>query len=327
MSLLIIGEAEVHDLLPMDECIDVMGQAMRAFSAGDVGVPARTIAPLEGGEDFFILMPGEAREPAMYGAKIVSLHPGNPPRGRPAVQGFVAVFDRSTGAPAALVDGAAVTAIRTAAASALATRALAREGASSHGIFGAGVQAACHLRAISLVRPVDRVLVWGRDHGKAQEFAAEHATVGGPEVTAVEDPRIAAACDVLSVATNSPEPVLMGDWLRPGAHINLVGAHEAEHREADTEAVAKSTIYVDSLNGALAEAGDILIPMSAGAIGREAIAGEIGEVLLGSAPGRKNERQITLYKSLGTVAQDLFATAHVLGKARASGKGQLVDFP
>ena len=327
MSLLIIGAADVRELLPMAECIEVMDQAMRAFSAGHVEVPARTIAPLEGGADFFILMPGELRASGTYGAKIVSLHPGNPALGLPAVQGFVTLFDHTSGAPVALVDGAALTAIRTAAASALATRALAREDASSHGIFGTGVQAASHLQAIGLVRPVERVLVWGRDHHKAQAFAAGHSAVDGPEVTAVENPESAAACQILSVVTNSPVPVLKGGWLRPGTHVNLVGAHEAEHREADSEAVARSAIYVDSLAGALTEAGDILIPMSEGAIGRKAITGEIGEMVLGSAPGRKTRDQITLYKSLGTVAQDLFATAHVLDRARASGKGQVVEFP
>ena len=327
MSLLIIRAAEIRRLLPMAECIEVMDRAMRAFSAGSVNTPSRTIAPLEGDNGYLILMPGEIQKPPLYGAKIVGLHPGNPERGRPAVQGFVILFDHTTGAPIALVDGAEITTIRTAAASALATRELARKGASSHGIFGTGVQAAGHLDAVCSIRDITQVLIWGRDPEKARQFAHTHADRTGITISAVTDPAVAAACDIVSLATNSPEPVLRGEWLQAGAHLNLVGAHEPHHREADSKAVAGSAIYVDSRQGALSEAGDILIPISEGKISERDIIGEIGEVLPGAAPGRKDEQQITLFKSLGIVAQDLFAAEHVLSKARKTGTGQLVEFP
>ncbi len=311
----------------MTECIEVMGRAMRAFSAGVVNMPSRIIAPLDGGNDFFILMPGEVGSSAIYGAKIVGLHPGNPAEGRPAVQGFVTLFDRNTGAPVALVDGAGITAIRTAAASALATRELSRKDATSHGIFGTGVQAASHLNSVSTIRAIEKVLVWGRDYVKARQFAQKHRQRTGMMISAVEEPAAAAACDIVSLVTNAPEPVLRGKWLRAGAHLNLVGAHEPHDREADSEAVAKSAIYVDSRQGALSEAGDILIPLSEGKISEKDIIGEIGDVLLGNAPGRQDQQQITLYKSLGIVAQDLFAAEHVLRKARETGRGKLVEFP
>jgi len=305
----------------------VMDRAMRAFSGGAVNAPSRIIAPLGEQDAYFILMPGETQQPPIYGAKIVSLIPANPARGRPAVQGFVTLFDQSTGAPVALVDGAEITAIRTAAASALASRELARENASSHGIFGAGVQAANHLDSVCSIREIKKVRVWARDFDKARQFAQKHAGRGGAVVTAVKDPAEAAACDIVSVVTNSPEPVLRGEWLQAGAHLNLVGAHEPQHREADSQAVAGSAIYVDSRQGALNEAGDLLIPISEGSVTEHDIIGEIGEVLLGKAPGRLNEQQITLYKSLGIVAQDLFAAEHVLSNARKTGKGQEVEFP
>ena len=327
MSLLIIRAEEIRELLSMADCIEAMDRAMKAFSAGEVEIPARTIAPLSDNRSFFILMPGEMSSPAMYGAKIVGLHPDNPARGRAAVQGFVVLFDSETGNPLALVDGAEITAIRTAAASALATRILARKEAGSHGILGTGVQAASHLDAIQCVRDVQAVRVWGRDFEKAQSFAAQHATRLDIDITAVADPAEAGSCDILSVVTNSPEPVLSGNWLQPGAHVNLVGAHESHDREADTGAVARSRVYVDSVAGALSESGDILIPISEGAFTRDHIVDEIGNVLLGKAPGREDPYQITLYKSLGLFAQDLFASAVLLEKALETGKGRSVEFP
>ena len=317
--MLIVNAEQTRRLLPMAECIDVMDRAMLAASAGKVDAPERIIAPLADGISYFIVMPGSTTESNVYGAKLVSLHPGNPSRGRPAVQGFVTLFDGITGSPSALIDGAEITRIRTAAASALATRALAREDATTHGILGAGVQAASHMQAIACVRGIDHVLVWARDYGKAERFAAGQSGRHVFRVTAVENAEEAAACNIVSVVTNSPQPVLRGAWLQPGTHLNLVGSHEPQHREADTDAVTRAAIYVDSLSGALSEAGDLLIPIAENRLSPEDIIGEIGEVLAGTAPGRQDDRQITLYKSLGMVAQDLFAAEYVLRQARARG--------
>jgi ornithine cyclodeaminase len=270
-------------------------------------------------------MPGASTGSAVYGAKVVSLHPGNPAQGRPAVQGFVTLFDARTGTPRALIDGAEITRIRTAAASALATRALARANACSHGILGAGVQAASHLEAVACVRPIERVLVWARDYDKAKRFAAEQSERHAAEITATHSAEAAAACDIVSVVTNAAQPVLQGAWLSSGAHLNLVGSHEADHREADTEAVTRAVVYVDSRQAALREAGDLLIPIAEGRLSPADILGEIGEVLAGAAPGRRNERQITLYKSLGIIAQDLFAAEYVLRQAQAKGAGARID--
>jgi ornithine cyclodeaminase/alanine dehydrogenase-like protein (mu-crystallin family) len=325
--VLIIGADTVRRLLPMPECIEAMDRAMRAASNGAVHAPARIIAPLTDGLSYFIVMPGCLESPPLYGAKLVSLHPSNPGRELPAVQGFVALFDGASGSPVALIDGAEITRLRTAAASALATRALARTDAVTHGIFGAGVQAASHLEAIACVRPIERVRVWARDPARARAFAQGQPAVSGAAVEAVEDPAEAAACAIVSVVTNAGEPVLQGAWLQPGAHVNLVGAHEPQHREADSEAIARAAVYVDSRAGALREAGDLLIPIGEGRIDAAHILGEIGEVLEGRAPGRRDAGQVTLYKSLGMIAQDLFAAARVFAAAQSHGAGASVDFP
>jgi ornithine cyclodeaminase len=331
MSLLILRAADINALLSLSRCTEVMERAMKAFSSGEVHTPERIIAPLSAttgtSAGFFFLMPGEMSTPPYYGAKIVSLDPNNPVQGRPAVQGFVALFERSTGAPVALLDGARITALRTAAASALASRVLAREDARTHGILGTGVQAAEHLDSISRVRHIERSLVWGRNPEKANHFALEQSRKTGTTVIAVEDPAEAAACDIVSTVTHASVPVLEGKWLRTGAHLNLVGAHEPADREADSDAVALSAVYVDSREGAFKEAGDLLIPITEKRFGPEHIVGEIGEVLLGRVPGRTDDQQITLYKSLGIVAQDLFAAEYVLREARKNGSGHTVEFP
>lgn len=316
MPPLLIGPEEVRELLSMAECIEVMDQAMRTLSAGRVDAPARLVIPLDGGH--FFLMPGSLADGPVFGAKLVSLLPGNPGSGLPAVQGTVALFDSKTGSPLAFIDGAAITALRTAAASALATRELARPDAASHGVFGAGLLAGEHIRAIACVRPIREVRVWARNPERAGAFCRRMAgETRLPVISAT--PEEAAACDIVTTVTNSPEPVLQGRWLLPGCHLNLVGAHDPAHREADSDAVAAAAIHVDSRAGALKESGDILVPLGEGRIGKEAIRGEIGQVLLGEVTGRRNGTQITLYKSLGHVAQDLYAAEAVL--RRASGGG------
>jgi ornithine cyclodeaminase len=307
----------------MAACIRLMDQAMRAFSAARTVIPVRQVMPLEEDRGYFFLMPGSMSDSPFYGAKIASLQPGNPKLGKPTVQGFVALFERESGKPVALLDGAEITAMRTAAASALATRELARRNARSHGVFGNGVLASAHIEAIACVRRIEDVLVWGRKHKNARRFASEQAERTGIPVRAVNDPAEAAACDIVSTVTNAPEPVVHGRWLHPGCHLNLVGAHAPQHREADSETMAGAAIYVDSLESALKESGDILIPISEGRLTRQDIEGEIGEVLAGAVPGRSNEGQITLYKSLGIVAQDLAAAEFIYCRAVEQGLGSV----
>lgn len=324
-SLRVVGEADVRRLLPMSTCIDLMSQAMQAASKGQIHTPPRSISTLIDRSAYFGLMPGSTLQPRIYGAKVVSLHPNNPAQGRAAIQGFIALFDHDTGTPVAIVEGSQITAIRTAATSGLATRTLAKSTARTHGVFGAGVQAAVHVEAIAAVRPIQRVLIWARDIAKAELLAIELRERMRCDVHATPDPAEAAACDIVTTVTGASEPVLRGDWLKPGAHVNLVGAHSPTTREADDEAIRKSAIYVDLMQSALNEAGDLLIPMRAGVISQAHIAGELGQVLAGEVAGRGDDEQITLYKSLGIFAQDLIAAAHVYRRACEQGVGGVVD--
>lgn len=320
-SLRVVSAAEVARLLPVADCIDLMALAMQAASKGEVAIPPRLITPLIDDSGLLAVMPGSTLHPRVYGAKIISIHPTNPVRGLPALQGFVTLFDHDTGAPVAIIEGAELTAIRTAAASGLATRVLARPAARTHGVIGAGVQARSHVEAIAAVRAIEEVRIWARSRERSEALVSMLPAAAGCRIRAVSDPREAAACDVVTTVTGSSEPVLRGAWLQPGAHLNLVGAHSPKAREADDEAVRRCAIYVDLRQSAKSEAGDLLIPMKTGVITPADIRGEIGQVLANEVPGRENDEQITLYKSLGIVAQDLVAAAYVYQEACRRGLG------
>jgi ornithine cyclodeaminase len=323
--MLIINRQEVDRLLPMAACIDAMDEAMRAASSGAVSMPLRLFTPLADDSGSLGLMPGSTLGPPFFGAKVISLLFDNPAKGLPTVQGYVSLFDHDTGKPVALIEGSSVTAIRTAAASGLATRVLARQDVRTHGILGTGVQAVTHIDAVACVRDIDRVVVWGRDEEKARRFAAQQSERSQVEVTATDDPAEAACCDIVSTVTAATEPVLRGEWLEPGSHLNLVGVHTPDAREADTRVIERSRVYVDLMESAMNEAGDLLIPIAEGAIDEGHILGEIGQVMTGAVPGRIGDGDITLYKSLGIVAQDLFAAAHIYARALESGAGVEVD--
>lgn len=312
MNIEIVDAEGTRARLPMKDCIQAMAVAMAAVSRKSVTIPSRIIFPLATGSDFLAVMPGSVADPPIHGAKIVTLYPGNPVRGRPAIQGFIALFDPQSGAPVALVDGAEITAMRTAAASALATRLLARSQARTLGILGCGVQASSHLEAIALVRDIEEVRVWGRSFDKAKAFAERHTRTFRGRIQAVYSGEDAAASDVVCAVTGADEPVLRSKWVQPGTHINLVGAHSPSKREADTPLIARSRLFVDSIDCVLQESGDVLIPLQKGAIDVSHIVGEIGSVLLGEVEGRQSEADVTIYKSLGLVAQDLIAAHAVI---------------
>lgn len=326
MTLRVINAQEVRRLLPMADCIDAMESAMLAASTGRVFIPPRMVMPLIDNTGFLGLMPGSAANPEVYGAKIMGMHPANPARGLPLIQGFVVLFDHETGTPAVLMEGAEITAIRTAAASGLATRVLAREHASTCGIFGTGVQAATHISAMASVRPVKKFIIWGRDPAKARVLIESVQGNYDAEFETTTSPEEAAGCDIVCTVTASPEPVVNGDWLIPGAHLNVVGSHAPAVREADTATIKRSAVYVDLMESARNEAGDILIPIQEGAIDWDHVRGEIGAVLAGNIKGRSSPEEITLYKSQGITAQDLYAADLVYRRALKSGAGVEVDF-
>lgn len=312
---ILTGEA-IRNCVSMEACIDLMSETMRAVSRKEVSIPPRAVIALGDSGNLFLDMPGATARPAAFGSKLLGYFPGNTTR--PMIQGVIILFDAATGAPAAIADAVSVTALRTAAASGLATRLLARKDATTLAILGTGVQAEYHLRAMRAVRPITRVLVWGRSREKAEAFAGRHrAGAGaGADVTAAADAKTAVEqADIVCTVTASSLPVLEGRWLKPGAHLNLVGAFTPATREADTEAIRRSRIFVEIREFALREAGELVIPIGEGVITADHVAGEIGEVVAGTVAGRTRPDEITAYKSLGNVAQDLATAAFACEQA------------
>ena len=256
MELRIINPAEVIDLLPMAECIEVVDKAMRCASQGDAQMPLRKMLELPGENNLFGWMPGSMTEPDVFGTKLVSVFPGNFDLGMHSHHGIVALFESERGRPYAIVDASEITAIRTAAASALATRLLAREDSKTLAIMGYGAQARQHVESMLCVRDFDDIRVWGRNLEKSQAFAEDMGAKFGVEIQALENARAAVAeADVICTVTASREPVLFGDWLEPGQHINAVGTSYPGARELDTAAVQRARMFVDLCEGAIAQAG------------------------------------------------------------------------
>jgi ornithine cyclodeaminase len=312
----------------MEACIDLMASTMVSVSRGEAEMPLRSVVGLGNTENAFIVMPGAALRPPAFGSKLLSIFPRNSTL--PTIQGLIVVFDADDGRPVAVVDAVSVTALRTAAASGMATRALAREDATTLAILGCGVQAESHLEAMRAVRSIKRVWVWGRSRDKAQAFAERHRDRSGIEIVATPDAKSAVEqADIICTVTGSPSPVLEGRWLKAGAHLNLVGAYTPTTREVDTEAIRRSRLFVEIREFALREAGELLIPIAQGVLTADHIAGEIGAVVAGSVRGRTGPDEITAYKSLGNVAQDLATAAYAqqqAAKGKIPGVVRVADF-
>ncbi len=327
MNTLIIPQSLVPELLPMGECVDVMARALLALAKGDAVLPLRTMVWMPDKSGLLGLMPSYLGAPRSLGLKVISYLPANHGTERDSHQGAVLLFDAQIGSLLAMIDASSITAIRTAAVSGLATRLLAREDAGDLAIIGSGVQASAHLEAMRTVRRLRRVRVASSTQPRAERFARHHETKLGFPIEAVREVKDAVAgADLICTATASREPVLLGRWIAPGAHVNAVGACFRDARELDTEAVVRSRLYVDRRESALAEAGDFLIPRAEGAVGDDHILGEIGGILAEIVPGRRSRDEITLFKSLGIAVEDLAAAHHIHAKARASGRGIAVDF-
>ncbi len=314
MSLLFLDRAGVEALLPMAECIEVIEEALRALTRGEAVQPLRSAIWMPDRHGLLGVMPGMlgslGHGDPVTGVKVITVMPGNHAHGEESHQGMVLLFEQERGRPLAVLDATAVTAIRTAAASAVATRALAREDAGDLAILGSGTQARSHLEAMRAVRTLRRVRVWSRNPESARRFAEAE----GIETAASAREAIQGA-DLICTVTASTEPVLYGDWIAPGAHVNAVGACTPKARELDAMAVARSRLFVDRRESALAEAGDFLLAREEGAVTDAHILGELGEVLEGRVPGRQSAEEITLFKSLGIAVEDLAAGRHVYRKA------------
>lgn len=326
----ILSNADIAALLPMDQAIAVVDRVMRNVSAGGAQLPLRHAVPVGGTAarpNLMGVMSGAISDPQCYGVKLVSLFPDNPSRGLSGHRGAVVLFEAETGGAVAMMDAGLLTAIRTAAASAVATRALARPEARVLTIIGTGEQAEHHLTAMLAVRPVQEVRIIGRRPERAAEFA-EHAAAHHPglRISHGVDARAAVAgADIICTVTNSATPVLMGEWLEPGQHLNIVGASMPAKREVDDAVVLCAALFCDYRPSLLAQAGEVVEMIAAGTVTEAHLQGEIGAVLAGLVPGRQAADQITLYRSLGVTAQDLAVAHHVLGAAEASGRGQQVS--
>lgn len=328
MKLLILNHTEVEALLTMDECISVIEDAFIALERGQIEQPLRSIfrpAHLSG---VLAMMPSYCGgDAAMFGLKAICVFAGNAAIGKDAHQGGVLLFDGATGELLALANASAITAIRTAAVSALATRVLARTDACDLAIIGAGVQARTHLAAIACVRPLQSVRVAARRFESAQSFAANMQERFPFPIIAVESAEAAVRdAQIIVTATTAPEPVLRRDWLSPGAHINAVGTYSPKAREIDSATMASAMLFTDRRESILNEAGDYLIPAQEGLIDQDSIAAELGEVLVGAHPGRTAADEITLFKSLGLAMEDLAAAAYLYRKAQHEKAGSWVNF-
>ena len=309
---------EVARRLTYEVCIPIVRQAMIQFSRGETKQLLRSLIPLSDGRVFGI-MPGAMGDHAPFGAKLISVFPENFARGIQSHQGLVILFDPESGAPVCAVHAGEITAIRTAAASAVATDALARKDARRLALLGYGEQAQTHARAIRKVRSLESIVVWGRSPERAQAFARrmqmEFRLLVTPAATAQE---AVADADIICTVTSAPEPILNGEWVRPGTHVNVVGSGYAGPAEIDNDLVVRSRFIVDSREGVLHQGAEFLRAKQAGLIGDDHIVAEIGEVLAGQIEGRCSADEITVYKSLGHIVQDL-ATAWALYSQRESG--------
>jgi ornithine cyclodeaminase len=328
MPILILNHAEVEQLLPMAECIEVMAQALADLSAGRMHQPLRTVVRPPDAIGLMGLMPAyRAGDQAIYGLKAVCVFPGNTAIGKDAHQGSVMLFSAETGELLALLNASAITAIRTGAVSAVATRLLSRVDAGDLAILGTGVQARSHLAAIACVRPIRRVRVASRSFEHARAFAeTQAARYPFPIEPAASAEAAVRGADLIVAATTTAEPILQRQWIAPGAHINAVGSSIPTTRELDTALMAAASLFVDRRESTLSESGDYLFAMRAGAIGPEHIRAEVGELLLGRLPGRSGPDEITVFKSLGLAAEDLAAADYVYRQAQARGAGAWVEF-
>ncbi len=300
-----IDREEVARRLTYELCIPIVRDAMIAFSRGETKQLLRSIIPLSEGRAFGV-MPGAMGANATFGAKLISVFHDNFAKGIQSHQGLVILFDPETGAPVCVVDAGEITAIRTAAASAIATDVLAREDARRMAILGYGEQAATHARAIGKVRQLESIVVWGRSHDRARAFAERMQAELGVTVASAENVEESVAhADIVCTVTAAAEPILKGAWVRPGTHLNLVGSGIAGPVEVDNDLVVRSRFIADSREGVLSQGSEFLRAKQAGLIGDDHIVAEIGQVLAGKIKGRLSAEEITVYKSLGHVVQDL----------------------
>ncbi len=318
MSVRILDEHDVRRLLPMADCIEATAEALASLARGEVYNPLRFVVRPPGEPSLLGLMPAHrgGAQP-VWALKAIAIFPSNAERGLDLHQGFVALFDGETGETRAILNAGAITAVRTAAASGVATRLLARQDVGTLAILGTGIQARAHVDAMRAVRDFDRVVAWGRTAGRFADLE------GVEEVASAEE--AVRAADVLVTATSASEPIVDRSWLKPGVHVNAVGSSVPSTRELDSATVADAALFVDRRESTTNEAGDFLVPQREGLVGPEHIRAELGELLLGQAEGRRSPEEITVFKSLGLAVEDLAAAELVLAAAEREDAGTVVS--
>jgi ornithine cyclodeaminase len=327
VKVLFVNERAVHELLPMDACIPLMRDALTALANRDVVMPLRTKVGLPDGSGLLGLMPGYLGNPESFGLKVVSVMPKNHGTGYDSHQGVVMLFGVEHGEPLAIIDATAITAIRTAAASAAATEVLANKDAGDLALIGTGAQGRTHLAAMRCVRELRRVRVWSRTRTNAERFAREEGDRFRIEIEVAESSEDAVRdADLICTTTAAREPVVKGASLSPGAHINAVGACFPAARELDTETVGRARLFTDSRESCLNEAGDFLLARAEARIGDEHVLGEIGDVFSGKIPGRISHSDITIYESLGVAIEDLASAHFIIEQARATNAGTWLEW-
>lgn len=321
METVFISQDEVRELLPMEACIDAIRGALADLARGDGIQPLRRVMWLPDKIGALGMMPGYLGSSETVGIKTITVFPGNAGTEYDSHQGTVMLFDATNGRLKAVIDATEITAIRTAAASAVATDHLARTDSSVLAVLGAGVQGRAHVRAIPLVRPIEEIRVWTRTPESAQTLADE----GRVRIAGSVDEAVAGA-DIICTTTASPDPILFGSQLEPGMHVNAVGSSVPFARELDSDAMGRSRIFVDRRESALNESGDFLMAQADGVATEDDIVAEVGDVIVGSHPGREAESDITLFESLGLAVEDLAAGDLVYRSALASEKGVGIEF-
>jgi ornithine cyclodeaminase len=316
MTIAFYDAAQVEELLDYPRCIEAMRRAMIALSSDERPQPLRQIFTV-GKDQMFGTMPGELAAFSTFGAKLVSVFADPQQPGRTRHQGVVVAYDGETGAVSCIADAEPITKIRTACATAAATDALARADAKVLAIFGTGVQAEAHLHALPLVRRFREILLWGQSSQRTRELAEQMSKALGQAIAPIADGQEAAErADVICTVTSSAQPILLGEWVKAGTHVNLVGSSYLGPVEVDTALVARSRYIADYRPGVLAQGAELAVARDAGVIDDAHVVCEIGDVLAGRVPGRENDSQVTIYKSLGHVVQDLAAAAYLRGRER-----------
>jgi ornithine cyclodeaminase/alanine dehydrogenase-like protein (mu-crystallin family) len=326
-DFVVLNQTTIGSLVDIPGLIEIAASALQKTSNGVALQDVRRVLdlPNSGGGCLSIMYAALTDRPA-FGAKVLSVLPGNFTHGLPSHRGGILLFEKEHGRPIALLDGGEVTAWRTAAASAVATRALSRPDSAILALLGYGEQAQKHIATISKVRPIREIRVWGRDPGKAERFAQVQRDAGFEAKAFREASDCVTGADIVCTVTSAETPVLFGHWLSPGTHVNAVGASVPSCQEIDVECVRRAQLWVDYMPMALAAAAELILALAEGAISKDHIRGEIGAVLNGTTPGRQTAADITLYRSLGVPAQDIELANFLYSAARATGIGVRVSF-